>query len=152
MYGGLRKPRIEDRKGLPNETPHSTDERYVVLLHQDVDQLRLRVFPQGCLFGLGGGEPMRRAAKVDDNHDEIVQALKTCGAIVQSLAAIGKGCPDLLCAFRGRLFLLEVKDGSKPPSRQRLTDDQLSWHRSWGTLVDVVNSPEQALRAIGAIL
>ena len=152
MYGGRRKPRIADRKGLPNETPNPTDEWYVVLLHQDVDQLRLRVFPKGCLFGLGGGKPMRRAAKVDANHDQIVSALRAAGALVQSLAAIGKGCPDLLCAFRGALFLLEVKDGSKSPSRQKLTADQEKWHQSWGTLVDVVANPDQALRAIGAIL
>lgn len=94
---------------------------------------------------------MRRAARVDANHDQIVGALRAAGAIVQSLAAIGKGCPDLLCAFRGNLFLLEVKDGNKPPSGQKLTDAQQKWHMAWGALVEVVNSPEQALRAIGAI-
>jgi Holliday junction resolvase len=94
---------------------------------------------------------MRRAAKIDGNHEEVVSALRKAGAVVQSLAAIGKGCPDILCAFRGNLFLLEVKDGSKPPSKQRLTTDQQQWHQAWGALVEIVNSPEQALRAIGAV-
>lgn len=94
---------------------------------------------------------MRRAAKVDANQEQIVSALRAAGAIVQSLAAIGKGCPDLLVSFRGNLFLLEVKDGNKRPSEQKLTKDQLTWHQAWGALVEVVNSPEQALRAIGAI-
>lgn len=94
---------------------------------------------------------MRRAAKVDANQEQVVSALRAAGAIVQSLAAIGKGCPDLLCAFRGNLFLLEVKDGSKVPSAQKLTDAQQKWHQAWGALVEVVNSPEQALQAIGAI-
>lgn len=94
---------------------------------------------------------MRRAAKVDANQDQIVSALRAAGAIVQSLAAIGKGCPDLLCAFRGNLFLLEVKDGNKVPSAQKLTDAQAKWHQAWGALVEVVNSPEAALRAIGAV-
>jgi hypothetical protein len=94
---------------------------------------------------------MRRAAKVDRNQDEIVSALRAAGAIVQSLAAIGKGVPDLLVSFRGNLFLLEVKDGSKPPSGQKLTEAQKTWHQAWGALVEVVNSPEAALRAIGAV-
>jgi len=94
---------------------------------------------------------MRRAAKVDANQQEIVDALRKAGAIVQSLAAIGRGVPDLLVSFRGNLLLLEVKDGSKPPSGQKLTADQVKWHQAWGALVEVVNSPEQALRAIGAM-
>jgi hypothetical protein len=94
---------------------------------------------------------VRRAAKVDANQEQVVSALRAAGAIVQSLAPIGKGCPDLLCAFRGNLFLLEVKDGSKPPSGQKLTADQQKWHQAWGALVEVVNSPEAALRAIGAM-
>jgi hypothetical protein len=94
---------------------------------------------------------MRRAAKVDRNQDEIVSALRAAGAIVQSLAAIGGGVPDLLCAFRGNLFLLECKDGNKPPSGQKLTDAQVKWHQAWGALVEIVNSPEAALRAIGAV-
>ena len=55
---------------------------------------------------------MRRAAKVDANQAEIVQALRQIGAVVQSLAAVGNGCPDLLVGYRNRLFLLELKDGS----------------------------------------
>lgn len=94
---------------------------------------------------------MRRAAKVDANQEQVVAALRYAGAQVQSLAAIGKGVPDLLCSFRGNLFLLEVKDGSKSPSRQKLTADQQTWHQTWGAVIEVVNSPEQALRAIGAM-
>lgn len=94
---------------------------------------------------------MRRAAKVDRNQDEIVGALRAAGATVQSLAAIGKGVPDLLCAFRDGMYLLEVKDGAKVPSARALTDDQVRWHAAWGCPVHVVHSPEQALRAIGAM-
>lgn len=94
---------------------------------------------------------MRRAAKVDANQEQVVSALRAAGAVVQSLAAIGKGVPDLLVSFRGSLFLLEVKDGSKVPSAQKLTKDQLTWHQAWGAPVEVVKSPEQALRAIGAV-
>lgn len=94
---------------------------------------------------------MRRAAKVDANHGEIVRALEAVGARVQSLAAIGNGCPDLL-VYRGqKLFLLEVKDGSKVPSAQRLTPAQVKWHATWGGSVHVVRNVDEALVAIGAM-
>lgn len=94
---------------------------------------------------------MRRAAKIDANQPAVVAALRKAGAKVQSLAAIGAGVPDLLVAFRQQLYLLEVKDGAKIPSAQKLTEDQVSWHTAWGSPVHVVNSPDAALRAIGAI-
>lgn len=94
---------------------------------------------------------MRRAAKTDANQTQVVSALRAAGATVQSLAAIGKGAPDLLVAFRGEMFLLEVKDGAKPPSARELKDDQVKWHEAWGAPVSVVLGPEQALQAIGAI-
>ena len=37
-----------------------------------------------------------RAARVDQNHVEIVKALRDHGAFVVSLATVGKGVPDLL--------------------------------------------------------
>lgn len=93
----------------------------------------------------------RRAAKVDANQDAIVSALRAAGASVQSLAALGKGVPDLLVAFRSVLYLLECKDGAKPPSKRELTEDQKKWRAAWGGDVHVVLSPDDALRAVGAI-
>jgi DnaJ-domain-containing protein 1 len=94
---------------------------------------------------------MRRAAKVDANQDQVVSALRAAGATVQSLAAIGKGAPDLLVSFRDAMYLLEVKDGSKPPSARALTEDQVRWHAAWGCPVHVVKSAAEALLVIGAI-
>lgn len=91
---------------------------------------------------------MRRAAKTDANQTEIVKALRQAGAVVQSLAAVGCGCPDLLVGFRGKNWLLEIKDGNKPPSAQALTPHQVEWHRVWQGHVVVVNSVESAIAAI----
>ena len=94
---------------------------------------------------------MRRAGKIDANQPEIVSALRSVGATVQSLAATGGGVPDLLVGFRKQTYLLEVKDGSKPPSARELTKDQIDWHMSWwGGPCQVVNSVTEALIAIGA--
>ena len=45
----------------------------------------------------------------------------------------------------------EVKDGSKRPSEQRLTPEQVEWHRRWPSPVAVVLDVPSALRAVGAI-
>ncbi|PLC06385.1 hypothetical protein CY658_04950 [Variovorax sp. RO1] len=95
---------------------------------------------------------MRRAAKIDANQTQVVSALRAAGVSVQSLAAVGNGVPDLLCGFRGKLSLLEVKDGSKVPSARKLTPDQVDWHAIWADMpLFVVETPEQALKALGVI-
>ena len=94
---------------------------------------------------------MRRAARVDANHADIRLALRQAGASVFDLAPVGRGCPDLCVGFRGRNYLLEVKDGSKSRSRQRLTPAQVATHSAWQGRIQVVTSEYEALRAIGAI-
>jgi hypothetical protein len=97
---------------------------------------------------------MRRAARTDRNHAEIVSALRKVGAHVTSLAAVGDGCPDLLVGYRGKLHAVEVKDGRKPPSHRALTLEQQAWHeaaRRVGVLPHVVDNLTDALRAIGAM-
>lgn len=91
----------------------------------------------------------RRAAKVDENQSQIVAALRAVGASVTTTHQAGEGFPDLAVGFRGATFLLEVKDGSKPPSGQKLTEAQVRWHGQWRGHKAVVNSVPQALEAIG---
>lgn len=92
---------------------------------------------------------MRRAARVDANQSAIVAALRKCGCRVESLAAVGNGIPDLLVMRGFRLFLLEIKDGSKVPSARKLTPDQVKWHAEWaGAPLAVVETVEQALAAL----
>jgi Holliday junction resolvase len=95
---------------------------------------------------------MRLAAKTDANQIQVVSALRAAGAQVQSLAAVGKGVPDLLVKYQGALYLIEVKDGRQPPSKRQLTPDQVKWHEEWKcAFLGVVENPEQALKFIGAI-
>lgn len=94
---------------------------------------------------------MRTAAKVDANQREIVSALRSVGATVQPLHAVGQGCPDLLVGFRGLSYAIEVKDGAKPPSARKLTPAQEEWHGGWKGHVAVVSSVAEALAAIGLI-
>ena len=95
---------------------------------------------------------MRRAAKTDANHAQVVQALRDAGCGVLDLARMGEGCPDLLAhgpTYPWRAILLEVKDGSKPPSARKLTPDQEKFHAAWKGALAVVTTVEEALDAVG---
>ena len=91
---------------------------------------------------------VRRRAAVDANQSAIVSALRKIGATVQPLHGVGEGCPDLVCGYRGRNLMLEVKDGSKPPSARKLTKDQVRWHEQWRGHVCVVCNIEEAIAAV----
>ena len=94
---------------------------------------------------------MFKRARLDRNHGEIVDALRKVGASVQSLASLGDGVPDILAGFRGKNYLLEVKDPLKSPSARTLTPDQIEWHQGWNGQAVVVETTTEALTAIGAI-
>jgi len=96
---------------------------------------------------------MRRAAKVDANQQDVIDALRAAGASVQSLGAVGNGCPDLLAGWGGRdMVLLEVKHPERTKCRREPNTLQQEWHKRWkGRPVVVVHTAEDALRAIGAI-
>jgi hypothetical protein len=94
-----------------------------------------------------------RARRTDSNHREVLDALEAVGAAVLDIHAL-PGALDLLCGYRGRLTLLEIKDGAKPPSARRLTPSEaetIGRFMAVGCPVYVVASVEDALRAIGAI-
>ena len=91
---------------------------------------------------------MRRAAKVDKNQAEIVRALRQAGASVQCLHTVGQGCPDLLVATRDGMWLMEIKDGKKSPSKRLLTEDEFVWHCNWKSPVYIVYDAEEALKVL----
>lgn len=89
-----------------------------------------------------------RIRKVDDNQRQVVEALRKLGATVQQMHTLGHGCPDLLVSYRGFTCTMEVKDGSKSPSRRVLTPDELEWHRRWQGHAFVVESPSAAVACL----
>ena len=92
---------------------------------------------------------MRKVCRVDSNQQAIVAALRQHGCTVQHLHQLGQGAPDLLVGHGGYNYLIEIKDGSKPPSKQRLTPDEQQWHQSWCGQVAVVSNVDQAINLIG---
>lgn len=94
---------------------------------------------------------MRRAAKIDDNQPAIVRTLRALGFSVEPLHSVGGGVPDLLAGRRGRNHLIEVKDGSKPPSARRLTPAQIDWHEAWRGSCVVIHSEAEAVAWAGGL-
>jgi hypothetical protein len=84
---------------------------------------------------------MRRAAKVDANQAEIVEALRWKGATVACTHQMGQGFPDVVAGIPGSLFnlLLEIKR-----SRGKLTNDEGVFHCTWAGQLDIIRTPEQA--------
>lgn len=92
---------------------------------------------------------MRRAARRDAGEQDIIKAMREAGAFVKAIN--DEGTFDLLVGYTGTsgrfyTLLLEVKDGTKPPSARRLTEAEQKFHDEWpGSNLYIVNSVEEAL-------
>jgi len=86
---------------------------------------------------------MRRNAKVDNNHSEVVAAFRRLGASVLSLANLGRGVPDLLVSWCGVTMLIEVK---APKGKE--TDDQLRFFDGWQGQIFIVRDTEGVLTVV----
>ena len=73
----------------------------------------------------------------------IVKALRKVGALVIRISE--KGAPDLLCFYRGAVFLLECKGRLGRATEAQDVTSQQGWP------VVTVRDEESALEAIGAI-
>jgi hypothetical protein len=87
---------------------------------------------------------MRYAARVDQNQDQIVSALRAAGAYVWVISLP----VDLLVGYKGHTFLVEVKNGPK----RRLTPLQADFFENWsGSTLARIDGPEAALNMIGVL-
>jgi hypothetical protein len=93
---------------------------------------------------------MRLRARTDGNHAEFGKSMRACGWLMYDMSRVGQGFPDWLgCAPDGSVWLIELKDPSKPPSARSLTEDQQKWHQAWrrcATLL-VVTSAQEVIEA-----
>jgi len=70
------------------------------------------------------------------------------GASVLILSAVGKGCPDVLVGINGLNALVEIKDGSKIPSKQKLNALEEEFHEKWRGHVCVIKNEQEAAQLI----
>jgi len=87
---------------------------------------------------------VRRAAKIDVNHGEIVSALRGCGVFVRSTAGVGDGFPDIIFAFHGGTYLAEIKT-----PKGTFTEQQLIFYAQWPGTVFILRSVEDVERLVG---
>jgi len=91
----------------------------------------------------------RRARRTDDNQQDVIDALRKAGWHVHVTSHAGDGFVDAVAAKGGRVALIEIKDGRKPPSARKLTEDEAKVHAAFaakGVTVQVIESVEDACR------
>lgn len=92
---------------------------------------------------------MRKRGRTDTNQKEIVEQLREIpGVSVKILSGVGDGFPDLIVGNRGYNFLIELKDGKRPPSEKKLTTDEKKFFEMWTGSVDVCENFEEVLTVI----
>ena len=90
----------------------------------------------------------RRAARVDANQNEIVTMLRKMGYSVAITSDCGKGFPDIVVGRPGRNYLFEIKDGSKPPSAQKLTEAEQQFCDNWKGQYNVITCLDDAIKIL----
>jgi hypothetical protein len=94
---------------------------------------------------------VRKHGRTDANQQQIIDALRECGCSVFDTSSLGNGFPDLAVARHGVNYLLEVKDGTKSPSRRKLTPDEERFRSNWRGTVFTVESIQDALETLGIV-
>jgi hypothetical protein len=80
---------------------------------------------------------------VDENHVEIVNALKQIGCSVYDASRVGGGFPDLVVGYRRCSYLLELKS-----EHGKLNKKQIAFRDSWNGNFAVVRTPMEAIAAV----
>lgn len=86
-----------------------------------------------------------RISRIDRNQPEIVRYLRANHWSVYVTSSLRGGFPDAVAARGPFTALVEIKDGEKPESRQRLTLDEQAFRNTWQGVYIVATSPEDAL-------
>ena len=56
--------------------------------------------------------------------------------------------PDILVGFNNYNYLFEIKDPDKVPSKRKLTEDEVKWHKAWQGQVHIAHTAEEILKII----
>jgi hypothetical protein len=94
---------------------------------------------------------VRLRARKDANHNNISDLFIAAGCSVADTSQLGNGFPDMVVGLCGINVLVEVKDGDKSPSKQKLTEDEFKFFQNWRGWVAVVRDDKDALNIISQI-
>ena len=86
--------------------------------------------------------------RTDANQKIIVAALRAAGASVAITSSLGKGFVDIVAGINGFSLLMEIKDGSKARSQQKLTEAEQKFFDEWKGHAAIVTTIDEALSEI----
>lgn len=85
-----------------------------------------------------------RAKKVDNNHQEIIKALREIGASVFDTSSLGRGFPDIVVGWQGVNYLVEIKTPKGKP-----TEQQINFFVKWLGQAVLVRSASDIFQLLG---
>ncbi len=91
---------------------------------------------------------MGLAKRIDQNQTEIIETLRLLGCSVANTSRMGMGFPDIVIGLNGKNYLIEIKNGSKPPSAQALTSPEKRFHQFWRGQITVIKSTKEAIEFV----
>lgn len=86
----------------------------------------------------------RRAARVDDNQPEIVKVFRSLGWCVLIISQL-KNCCDIIVSKGGRTIAVEIKDGSKVASKQKLSEGEEKFKKEWQGEYKLINCVDDVI-------
>jgi glycerate kinase len=99
-----------------------------------------------------------RAKRIDSNQNEITQTFRSMGCSVFITSMVGNGFGDIVVGIggspggdTGENWIIEIKDGAKPLSRQKLTVDEINFHASWKGPIAIVRSVEDVVNLVNRV-
>ncbi len=71
-----------------------------------------------------------KANRKDANHNLVEIYLRSLGFVTLDISAL-KNCCDIVASKNGVTYLIEIKDGTKPPSQRKLTSGEKKFRDYW---------------------
>lgn len=95
---------------------------------------------------------MTRGRRIDGNQKRLDELARNVGAVVLHVSAAPELGFDRLLIRSGQMYIVEVKDGTKPPSARQLTEGEQKAKakvESAGGKYWVIESDDDLLRMFG---
>ena len=86
-------------------------------------------------------------AKKDANHNDVQDMFTVHGFMTLDVSSLKCGF-DFIAWKHGQVFIVEVKDGKKPPSATKLTEKEIEAEKKYSGEYYVIFSSEQARQLI----
>ncbi len=82
----------------------------------------------------------------DANHAPVMAKFRELCPVVEDHSQGDHGYDAIIRTSRGVVYVVEIKDGKRPPSQRRLTDNEKAAMSRWGWQFALVESERDAER------